>query len=367
MMMKIRWVTTLSLLLLISINKPAAQQVTDTISEAKISFSTSYFSDNQPLQTISPMLESEIFLHPYSTLRFSVKTPLFSQGGTYTNAIWVQAGNSAFIWQGNWKVVMDVGVLKYPYKNTTTWTANFEIGKRSYRHLVTLFQAERRPYFNTGSSIDTVINEYHVAETVAWDNFNSWNGQISYNWDYFLTDFNSIYAFAAWGLTPPLKLSVFDLRLGYGFSYSSSSKNNFMPNESLADIIANYDPDTDIKGIFYPYFTPKRQMINSLLVNIDIHPLKGFDLGVSGSLGVYSTAQIPYFYLDTTSTGSIVIVKEFTKKSYLPFTISAFAAAQLSKKISLKADYRYNSTYFYNEHYVGLQLLVHIWNRKKGN
>ncbi|NQV01016.1 MAG: hypothetical protein HQ542_00075, partial [Bacteroidia bacterium] len=206
-----------------------------------IGISGSYYSDNQPLQTIFPILESEIWLHPISTLRFSVRSPFFSQGGTFTNALWLQAGNTSFIWYGNWKITLDAGVLKYPYENTTTWTGNFKLEKRSFRHLVTTLQTERKPYFSTESSIDTVILEYHVAETISWDNFDSWNGQISYNWDYFLTDYNSIYSFAAWGLTPPLKVSVFDFRLGYGFSYTTSNKNNFEYVGTKADIIANYD------------------------------------------------------------------------------------------------------------------------------
>lgn len=325
----------------------------------------SYFTDNQPLQTISPVLAGNIWLHPLSTLRFSVRSPFFSQGEQYSNALWIQAGNDMFISYGNWNMVTDIGFLKYPYKNTTTLTANFELKKRSYRHLVTIFQAERKPYFATGSSIDTVINEYHVAETIRWDNFNSWNGEISYNWDYFLTDFNSIYSFAAWGLAPPFKASVFDFRLGYGFSYSTSNKNNFVSKDSLAAVIENYDPSVGIDGIYYPYFTPKQQMINSVIVAIGIHPVKGFDIGINGNVGFFSNAQIPYLYLDTNGAGGYLIKKDFSQERYYPYSISAFASVQLSKKISLRADYRYNSTYFYSEHYAALQLKIYIWNESK--
>ncbi|MBC8314381.1 MAG: tetratricopeptide repeat protein [Bacteroidales bacterium] len=331
-----------------------------------IGFTGSFYTDDQPLQTISPFLESNIWLHPLSTLRFSIRTPLFSQGGTYTNALWIQAGNSSFIWKGNWKITADAGVLKYPYKNTTTWTGNFELGKRSFRHLVTVFQAERKPYFSTGSSIDTVILEYHVAETIGWNNFDSWNGQILFNFDYFLADHNSITSFAAWGFAPPIKMSVFDFRLGYGFSYSNARENRFVKDGSDSEIIANYDPTAGIKGIYYPYFTPNDQQIHSGLAAIGIHPTKWIDLGISGNVGFYATTLVPYFYLDTDSTGTIVISdREFSKKRYFPYTISAFAAVQLSKKISLRADYRYNSTYFYSEHSVSLQLMIHLWNEKR--
>jgi len=345
-----------------------AASLLDAIRLAKspwIGITGSYYTDNQPLQTIFPVLESNIWLHPLSTLRFSVRSPFFSQGGTYTNALWIQAGNSSFIWKGNWKITVDAGVLKYPYKNTTTWTGNLELEKRSFRHLVTTLQAERKPYFSTGSSIDTVINEYHVAETIHWDNFNSWNGQVSFNLDYFLADKNSIYSFAAWGLAPPIKASVFDFRLGYGFGYSTATDDNFQPTEKKSDIIANYDPAVGIEGIYYPYFTPKQQVVNSALLSIGIHPVKGFDIGISGNLGFYATAQIPYFYLDTNNFGEDVIKKGFSKEKYFPFTISAFASVQLSKKVSIRADYKYNSTYFWAEHYAGLQLKIHLWNAKK--
>lgn len=347
---------------------PEMTSLLDEIRQAKaprIGITGSYYTDNQPLQTISPLLAADIWLHPLSTLRFNIRAPLFTQGGAWTNALWLQAGNSSFIWYGNWKVTIDAGILRYPYKNTTTWTGNFELEKQSYRNLVTIFQAERKPYFATGSSIDTVINEYHVAETIRWDNFDSWNGQISYNWDYFLTDYNSIYSFAGWGFAPTLKASVFDFRLGYGISYSTSTDDNFQAAGKNADIIPNYDPAVGIEGIYYPYFTPNHQFINSALLTVGIHPVEGFDIGISGNLGFFARARIPFLYLDTNGAGGFVIKKDFINDRYFPYTISAFVSWQVSKKVNLRADYNFNSTYFYAQHYAGLLLKIHLWNAKK--
>ncbi len=346
----------------------ASSNLLDEITLARspwLGLNASYYTDNQPLQTISPVIESGISLHALSTLRFRIRTPVFYQNGTFTNALWLQAGNSMFIWKGRWRINADAGILKYPYKNTIAWTGSLGVEKTSFHHLVVAAKVERKPYFSTGSSVDTVINENYVAAAIGWDNMNSWNGKVSFNLDYFLADKNSIYSFTAWGLAPPIKASVFDFRLGYGFGYSTTDENRFEPVGKKADIIANYDSTIGIKGIYYPYFTPDDQAIHSALISIGVHPVKGFDIGISGNLGVYATAQIPYFYLDTNSFGSIVIKKGFSKERYFPFTVSAFAAIQLSKKISLRADYSYNSTYFYTSHYVGLQLKVHIWRKTK--
>ncbi|MFH1160163.1 MAG: hypothetical protein V1733_04360 [bacterium] len=313
-----------------------------------IGLNGSFYTDNQPLQTIVPVLESGIYLHPLSTLRFRIRMPFFEQQGKVTNALWIQAGNSAFIRKGGWKINADAGFLKYPYKNTTTWTGNLELEKRSFRHFVLAAQAERKPYFATGSSVDTVINENHLAGAIGWDNRNSWNGKILFNLDYFLADKNYIYSLGAWIFAPPLKTSVFDFRLGYGFSYSTAEENRFEP-----------------VGIYYPYFTPCDQAIHSALISIGIHPAKVFNLGVSGNLGFYASAQYPYFYLDTNGNGSYVVKKGYSKVNYFPYNINAYALVQISKKISLRAEYVYSSTYFYISNYAGLQLKISIWNAKK--
>lgn len=348
---------------------PQTKTLMDEILLAKspwIRFSGVYYDDSQPLQSIAPVIESNLWLHPLSTLRFSLQTPFFSTGSSWNNALWFQAGNSFFISKGNWTITADAGVLKYPYKNTVTWTGNLELQKRSARHLLTTLQAERKPYFATSSSVDTVINETRVAAAIAWDNYNSWNGEVSFNLDHFEADRNNVYSVAAWGLTPPLNAWIFDFRLGYGFSYSTADENRFEPDGNPQQIIARYDPSVGIEGIYNPYFTPNQQLVNSAILNIGIHPVKGFDLGVSGNVGFFAKAQIPYFYLDTNTVGGgYSIIKDFAGQRYVPYTISAFAVVKLSRQLSLRADYNFNSTYYYTSSSAGLQLTVHLGNGKK--
>jgi len=321
-----------------------------------ISFAGSYYTDNQPLETINPLLESMIWLDPLSTLRFSLRTPLFSPGNGWKNALWLQAGNQAFWWRGNWKLTTDAGILMYPYKNTITWTGNLELEKKSFRHLVFRIQAERKPYFSTGSSIDTVVNEYNANAEIGWDDYNSWNGKLSISLDHFIADGNTLYSIGGWGVTPPLKTWVFDFRLGYGISYSTSRENRYVAKENLNDILSGYNTETGIEGIYYPYFTPNHQWVNSAILSIGIHPARSLDLGVTGNLGFYATADIPYLYLDTVNTGGYQVVRDFSLERYIPYTISAFINWKLSDHVTIRFDYIYGSTYFYTNQQLMLKL-----------
>ena len=351
-------------------NKAAAALLTEIVLAESpwINLGASYVSDNQPLQSISPIVESGIYLDALSTLRFKFQGPIFKQKkGKITNALWLQAGNAFYFWKAGLKINVDAGVLKYSYKNTTTWTANLELEKTFARHLILWAQVERKPYFATGSSVDTMINENHYAAAIGWNNTNSWNGQIALHIDHFLADKNTLHALSVWMFAPPLNASVFTFRLGYGYSFSSAKENRFVPEEPDADVIANYDSTQDIKGIYDPYFTPDDQRIHSFLVAIGIRPVNGFDIGISGNLGFYATAEIPYFYLDKDKSGQVVVVKAFSRETYFPFSIKACASVQVSRKISIRLDYGYSSTYFYNSHYAGLGLKIYFWNAKKRN
>ncbi len=324
-----------------------------------------YNFDSQPLQTITPTVDAGVYLHPEASLRLNLQTPLFISNGSLKNAQWLQIGDQSAFRKAGFQFSYDAGVVKQPYLNKISWTGNLELKQLLFKHFVLQAQAERKPYYYTLGSLDTVIVVNRFSAYAEWNDLNSWNGHIAFELNQF-PDKNYTIGGNGWVFTPPLKVSVLEFRVGYAYSYSTSKSNGFVPENTLAQIIANYSTTTDITGVYSPYFTPDNMSVHSALVSIVAHPAKIFDLGFNANVGFYATALTPYFYLNKNASEATYIAEGYATEKFYPMEFSAYALVRISKKISLKADYTYRKTYFYTSNTVGLGLKINFWNEQKG-
>ena len=330
-----------------------------------ISLKEGYLTDDQPLQSFTSQLEGGIYLHPLSSLHFSMRVPVFITGDKTSQAFWFQGGNRSVLGKAKMDIEADLGLLKFPVKNSIDWTGNLEIDKIFLRHMVISVQAGRIPYFYTLSSIDTMVIDNHGSFKLGWNDLKSWNGEASFDIHQYPVDNNYLFGFSAWVFAPPVKFSFFELRFGYGFNYSTTQKNHFVPEKSLVEILKNYDPSAQINGIYNPYFTPKDQSIHSILAGISISPGKIVNFTINGNFGIYSTAQIPYFFLDNNAQSTLEIMNDFVKKRYIPVQLNAVASIPASKTVRIKVEYSYNKTYYFNSHYAGIGMTINFWNGRK--
>ena len=324
-----------------------------------------YTYDSQPLQTIAPAVEAGIYLHPEATLRLNLQTPLFIGSGSLKYAQWLQIGDQSAFRKAGFQLAFDAGVAKQPYENKISWTANLELKQLLLKHLVLQAQAERKPYYYTVSSLDTVIMVNRFSAYAEWNDLNNWNGRVAFEFNQF-RDKNYVIGGGAWVFTPLLKVSVFEFRIGYAYSYSTSKSNRFVPENTLAEIIANYATTTTITGVYSPYFTPDNMGVHAALVSIVAHPAKTFDIGFNANVGFYASALNPYFYLNKNASDEVVIAEGYSTERFYPMEFSAYGLLKISKKISLKVDYTYRKTYFYTSNSVGLGLKINFWNEQKG-
>jgi tetratricopeptide (TPR) repeat protein len=325
-----------------------------------------YLTDDQPLQSITSRFEGGVFLHPLSSLHFSLQVPVYFHGGNTSPAFWFRAGNKSVLGKARMGFDADLGLVKFPVKNNIDWTGNFLVDKIFLRHLTLSLQAERTPYFYTLASIDTAVIDNHGSLKVGWNDLKSWNGQASFDLHQYPMDNNCLFGFSAWAFAPPVRFSVFELRLGYGYNYSTTQKNHFISEKSLAEILTNYDPSAQITGIYDPYFTPKDQAIHSILAGISISPGKVIKFGINASFGVYATADIPYQYLDSIpSQSAIGIVSAYSNERFFPVQVNASASISASKTFHIKAEYIYNETYYFISHYAGVGLTINFADGRK--
>ena len=345
-----------------------AQALVDELQVAQASWvriKGSYTTDNQPLQNITPSVDAGVYLHPEATLKLNLQTPLFISNGSLRNAEWLKVGDLSAFRKAGFQLAFDAGIVKQPYENRVSWTANLELKQTLLKHLVLQAQAERKPYYYTVSSLDTVIMVNRVSAYAEWNDLNSWNGRLAFEYNGF-ADKNYILGGSAWVFTPPLKVSVFEFRVGYAYSFSTSKNNKFVPEKTLSQILNPYVATAAITGVYSPYFTPYNLGINAALASIVVHPVKMLDIGLNANVGFYASALTPYLYLDKNETGAIIIAKNYTTEKFYPMEFSAFGLIRITKKISLKADYTYRQTYFYTSHSAGLGLKINFWNEKKG-
>lgn len=345
-----------------------AQALLDEIHLAELSWvkiKALYSTDTQPLESINPSVEAGIFVHPEATIRFNLQAPVFIRDGSVFNAQWLQVGDESRFRKAGFMLVFDVGILKQTYQNKISWTANLELTQTVLKHLVFHLQAERKPYYYTRSSLDTSLLIEQYAANVGWDNLNSVNGKASFDYNQF-PDKNHTLSASAWVFSPPLKISVFEFRVGYAYSFNTSAESRFTSEKTLAQILTNYDASAPITGVYAPYFTPDNMQIHAALASMVIHPAKIFDLGVNASIGFYATTLNPYLFLNLDNNNTIFIDRGFAPVKFTPIEVSAYGVVRITKLVSLKAEYGYHKTYFYTSNTAALGLKISFLNGKKG-
>ena len=202
--------------------------------------------------------------------------------------------------------------------------------------------------------------ENSLSVSLAMTDMNTWNGSLSAELKNYPFDRNNLFSAGGWILTPPVKLSVFTIWLGLAYGYGTSSDNHFVPEKSLSAILAEYDPAAGIRGVYNPYFTPKDQHVASVIGSFAFQPSKTFDIRAGVNLGVYSTAMIPYLYLDKNADDSIYVVRDFTRRSYFPVRATVSLGFQISPAFRLQAGYVFSRTWYYTSHSASIGIKINI-------
>lgn len=343
-------------------SKPA-KQLQEDIMRARapwIRFGASYSTDNQPLQVVAPFVEAGIYLHRYSSLQMAVSTPLYIRGNNIANAQMASIGNSSSFDEIGLLLKANIGIDKFAYQNKVNWTGDLYLQKTFAKYLVIDAYAGYQPYLYTSSSIDTALSVGHFKSSIGWNDQNFFNGKLGLDFNY-MPGTNYVYTLYGYVFAPPIKFSFVQLRLGYGYSYSDSKKNDYSASKPLDTIIKNFSSATAISGIYDPYFTPTGQQIHSALISLRLNPVRQLEIGLTGNIGFYAYTQNPYLYLNKNAANEIYIATGFSRQTYTPIDAGAYIQWQFAKKYSIKADYKYRSTYFYNSNAVCLSFKISFW------
>ena len=331
-----------------------------------IKINCNYQSDDQPLKSITPLIEAGTFIHPLLSPYINVAAPLFYQSSSSSkSAELITIGDKMNFGKAGLLINLNGGFVQLP-GSTSSWTGNIEITKTSFKYLKISAQASHQPYLTTLSSLGTEVMPYHYSVTAGWSNRNSWNGKLIGSMDMYNADDNYITNYSGWIFAPPLKLSAFQFRIGYAYGYSTAKENRLTSKATLTDDILNFNPDNSgITGIYNPYFTPYKQSVHSALLNIEYNPNKHFSIGLNANIGFMGTTENPYLYLDKKSDNTLFVNRDYEKVNFYPDEISVFVLYHLTNKTSLKANYTFLRNNFYTSNTAGIILNVSFGNGRK--
>lgn len=354
----------LKLLSSVKTRHPDNKEAADLYNEISISKSfwvklnTSYFNDSQPIENTTPSVEAGMYVSPVSSLKFSLLPLLYKNNGGNINVSRIQVENKSRFPSAEIDLTLGAGLIKYPDKKSE-FTGKIQFDKLIEKSFVLSFLGERKPYLSTASSLNTPVIENYGSLSLSFISNRGFTSRAAYEINSF-NDGNNTYSISAWGLSPSIKFSDFDFKIGYGFSFSSSKENMFTNEKSLETIISEFDSTYKISGIYSPYFTPRNQQIHSLITSLAFHPSDAFQAGLSVNYGFLARTQNPYLYLDSTPANEKYIAKGYLSETYSPMDVNFYTQIGFSKKVMMTLDYNYSSTNFYIRRYAGLGLKIYF-------
>jgi tetratricopeptide (TPR) repeat protein len=323
-------------------------------------FSTAYQSDTQPLQNISSSFESGVSFNRLFSPYAGVYFPVFIYNGHTVNSKIFVLGNKSMLSSLGTELSYNAGIIKYPYQNSNDWVGRISVNQKISRQLSLTVEKERKPYFNTMASLDTVVSTNRFYSSLNLANEKGFSGKIAFDKNTF-DDKNFVYSAYGYLLSPPIKFSNINILLGYSFGYNNSKENKFRPAQSLHEIIASYNQGNPICGYYDPYFTPQQQYIHSAVLSVSIQPRPMVKFGINVSSALMANTVNPYFYLDAKGMGKINLVKDYFQTSFRPIEGSAYIEWKVGKKNMIRAEYAYRNTFFYESNYLALNLLSKFW------
>ncbi len=343
---------------------PGDQKTREIYTEVKhivrpwVKASVDYSFDSQPMNLLKPVLSAGWYRSNFINLSLNVGFNHFTADTITSNMTGFGLKNSFLFPKAGFKADVSMGGIYTSIDGEMDVTWGINLDKTFLKHIHLKAGATRSPYTYTVASINKPFLRNTVNASVSYETTESWNADMGYIGDFFPDD-NHVQTVYAWGLSPALKFSVFRLNVGYAFNYANSKESRYVSEKPLDEILDNFKPDEQIKGIYDPYFTPEEQFSNSVLANIYIVPSKAIDIKLHASVGFYARAMNPYLYLDR-ANGKTFINRDFYQESFTPMDIGVDFYGNLSDNLLLTFSYQYLQTFYFDSNNFNLALKIYF-------
>lgn len=262
-------------------------------------------------------------------------------------------GNTFHINKINAELLIEGGGYNWKSDTINKWRAKIAWKQKISRNIYSQVLAERKLYDFTVASIETPTIMNQLKWFIAYEKTGGWTGQLGVQYQYF-EDNNIIKAYYLWVLSRPILLKKMDLSFGLSSNFMDSEIDHFKPKKTINEIQQGNQRNKNIDGVYDPYFTPLQQLVNSILGNINYHFSSKTHLNIRGSFGIFSTAEVASFSIETNSAGEDEFVKTYSTTHYKPFEFQISFHNSFSKKFELELSYGHERTYYYDSNQFNL-------------
>lgn len=353
-------ITEIDRALAINSNDQSAVDLKNNISRARsnwVEVDLGYFVDDQPLTKYIPNVRTSFYLNSRLSLGVEADHSLYSISDTSYSTTSLNASARYNFLESKAGLKVEVGAIYFSSKEKSL-RARIELNKKMMKYMNVVLSTSYQPYLATTHSIKEKLMQSQYGAAVEWTDPQGFIGRASFDHQLFSRIDNSYYTASGWLVSPPLKLKIFDFRVGYGVNYSDSKYSNFESLDTLDDILAVWDPSYQVQGNYNPLFTPEKQLIHSAVGIMECKPTKQLTLAFDISYGFSAKSHAPYLYLDRDSDGMIEIARDFSEQRFKPMDANVSIHYKISEAFSLKGYYKYQEFYFYESDFAGIEARI---------
>lgn len=322
--------------------------------------SVNYATNTQPFDMLMPVLEGGIYFGPLTSPKIKISPVLFQRNqGNNINVYRAQIENRSFFKDLGIGMDAGAGLIMFPGTQFDA-TAKIKFDKYAERYILLSLGGERKPYFGSYFSLDTNMIIHSAFSSLELITKESWNGKGSIETNFFDGIENPVTTVSAYLLAPRIKWKDFDFKLGYGISFASSKLDRFVSDKSDAEIIASGNSIPVYTGRYYPYYTPKNQLVNSIMFALGFVPSKETKISFNAGYGFIATAERPYYFRETNIIGNVYVSKGYEGVKYHPADVSFALSSYITPKIEANINFDYSENFFYITRALALGIKVNF-------
>jgi len=322
--------------------------------------SANYATNSQPFDMIMPVLEGGIYFGPLTSPKVKLSPILFQRNqGSNINVYRAQVENRSFFKDLGIGMDAGIGLIMFPGTEFDA-TAKIKFDKYAERYILLSLGGERKPFFGSLYSIDSTIMVHTAFSSLELITKESWNGKGVFETTFFDGIENPITTVSAYLMAPRLKWKDFDFKAGYGINFSTSKVDKFYSDKTDAQIIGSGNSIPIFTGNYYPYYTPKNQLVNSFLFALGFVPSKETKITLNASYGFLGEAEKPYFFRETNIVGDVYVSKSYQSVKFHPSEVSFMLSSYITPKIEANINFDYSENFFYITRALALGIKVNF-------
>lgn len=320
-------------------------------------------SDDQPLTSRPLAFEIGAYRSSLFAPKLKFHTQQFTSGKQTSSSWWLQIGNTFSSGKAGISLSLTGGLFHASTAANTVFTGEAILAKKLGRYVTLDAAVSSKPYQYTIVTANDPLLQTVYSSSLQLNKNDKWTGKAAYELQHF-PDGNNIYTAYAWLSVPLLHKQKFWLNSGYSFACQTADINRATYQEPLPPLADIYNNGTTIKTVYNPYFTPNRQLVNSLLLSTKIFFSPKVAFAMRGSIGFAAQADVPYFYVQYRPP-QYRLLQEFTSYTFHPADFFAGFELRPSKQLFLQFNYQYQSLLFYKLHQAAIRVNYYFYHEKK--